>query len=82
LFLHLSADIASKSRFLAQAANELAAVIEAHPAAAEGLRLLLVWDWMAMGGKLGNAPAGGVLMVDLQGPASLLAALQGLQQNS
>jgi hypothetical protein len=35
---------------------------------------------MAMGEKLGSAPAGSVLMVDPQSPASLLAALKGLQQ--
>ena len=56
-------------------------MIEAHPAAAEGLRLLLTKDWMAMAEKLGHAPAGSVLMADPQSPASLLAALKGLQQN-
>ncbi|MFZ0409611.1 MAG: stomatin-like protein [Cyanobium sp.] len=64
----------------AEAAAELARVISAEPAAAESLRLLLAKDWMAMGEKLGNAPAGSVLMVDPQSPASLLAALKGLQE--
>jgi regulator of protease activity HflC (stomatin/prohibitin superfamily) len=84
--LLLEADAQAKQQLLlaqarAAAAKELAAVIEAHPAAAEGLRLLLAKDWMTMGEKLGNAPAGSVLMVDPQSPASLLAALKGLQQN-
>jgi regulator of protease activity HflC (stomatin/prohibitin superfamily) len=83
--LLLEADAQAKQQVMlakarAAAAQELAAVIEAHPAAAEGLRLLLAKDWMAMGEKLGNAPAGSVLMVDPQSPASLLAALKGLQE--
>jgi len=83
--LLLEADAQAKQQLLlaqarAASAKELAAVIEAHPAAAEGLRLLLAKDWMAMGEKLGNAPAGSVLMVDPQSPASLLAALKGLQE--
>jgi regulator of protease activity HflC (stomatin/prohibitin superfamily) len=83
--LMLEADAQAKQQLLlaqarAASAKELAAVIEAHPAAAEGLRLLLAKDWMAMGEKLGNAPAGSVLMVDPQSPASLLAALKGLQE--
>ena len=83
--LLLEADAQAKQQLLlaqarAAAAKELAAVIEAHPAAAESLRLLLARDWMAMGEKLGNAPAGSVLMVDPQSPASLLTALRGLQQ--
>jgi regulator of protease activity HflC (stomatin/prohibitin superfamily) len=83
--LLLEADAQAKQQLLlaqarAASAKELAAVIEAHPAAAEGLRLLLAKDWMAMGEKLGTAPAGSVLMVDPQSPASLLAALKGLQQ--
>jgi regulator of protease activity HflC (stomatin/prohibitin superfamily) len=83
--LLLEADAQAKQQVMlaqarAAAARELAAVIEAHPAAAEGLRLLLAKDWMAMGEKLGNAPAGSVLMVDPQSPASLLAALKGLQE--
>ena len=82
--LLLEADAQAKQQVLlaqarAASAKELAAVIEAHPAAAEGLRLLLAKDWMTMGEKLGNAPAGSVLMVDPQSPASLLAALKGLQ---
>ncbi len=83
--LLLEADAQAKQQLLlaqarAQAAKELAAVIETHPAAAESLRLLLAKDWMAMGEKLGSAPAGSVLMVDPQSPASLLAALKGLQE--
>jgi regulator of protease activity HflC (stomatin/prohibitin superfamily) len=83
--LLLEADAQAKQQLLlaqarAASAKELASVIEAHPAAAEGLRLLLAKDWMAMGEKLGNAPAGSVLMVDPQSPASLLAALKGLQE--
>jgi regulator of protease activity HflC (stomatin/prohibitin superfamily) len=83
--LLLEADAQAKQQLLlaqarAASAKELATVIEAHPAAAESLRLLLAKDWMAMGEKLGSAPAGSVLMVDPQSPASLLAALKGLQQ--
>ena len=83
--LLLEAEAQAKQQLLlaqarAQAAKELAAVIEAHPAAAESLRLLLAKDWMAMGEKLGAAPAGSVLMVDPQSPAGLLAALKGLQE--
>ena len=83
--LLLEADAQAKQQLLlaqarAASAKELAAVIEAHPAAAEGLRLLLAKDWMTMGEKLGNAPAGSVLMVDPQSPDSLLAALKGLQE--
>ena len=64
----------------AAAASELAAAIEAHPAAAESLRLLLARDWMAMGQQMAQAQGGSVLMVDPQSPASLLAALKGLQE--
>jgi len=64
----------------AEAAAELAAAIEANPAAAEGLRLLLAKDWMAMGQEMAQAKGGSVLMVDPQSPASLLAALKGLQE--
>jgi regulator of protease activity HflC (stomatin/prohibitin superfamily) len=83
--LLLEADAQAKQQLVlaqarAAAAKELAAVIEAHPAAAESLRLLLARDWMAMGETLGKAPAGSVLMVDPQSPASLLAALRGLQE--
>ena len=48
--------------------------------AEQALRLLLAADWMAMGEQMANAPAGSVLMVDPQSPASLLTALRGLQQ--
>jgi regulator of protease activity HflC (stomatin/prohibitin superfamily) len=75
---------AKQQRLLAQAraaaAQELAAAIEAHPAAAESLRLLLARDWMAMGQEMARAQGGSVLMVDPQSPASLLAALKGLQE--
>jgi regulator of protease activity HflC (stomatin/prohibitin superfamily) len=63
----------------AEAAGALAAAIEAHPAAAESLRLLLARDWMTMGQEMAKAQGGSVLMVDPQSPASLLAALKGLQ---
>ncbi|MEA5416705.1 SPFH domain-containing protein [Synechococcus sp. BA-132 BA5] len=81
----LDADAQAKQQLLlakarAEAATELAAVIEAHPAAAEGLRLLLAKDWMAMGQQMAASPGGSVLMVDPQSPASLLAALKGLQE--
>jgi len=66
----------------AEAAAELARVISAEPAAAEGLRLLLAKDWMAMGQEMARSQGGSVLMVDPQSPASLLAALKGLQEKS
>jgi len=44
------------------------------------MRLMLAKDWMAMGEQLAEAPAGSVLMVDPQSPASLLAALKQFQQ--
>ena len=83
--LLLEADAQSKQqRLLAQAraaaAGELAAAIEANPAAAESLRLLLARDWMAMGQEMARAQGGSVLLVDPQSPASLLAALKGLQE--
>ena len=68
------------ARARAEAAGELAAAIEAHPAAAEGMRLLLARDWMAMGQEMAQAQGGSVLMVDPQSPASLLAALKSLQE--
>jgi regulator of protease activity HflC (stomatin/prohibitin superfamily) len=68
------------ARARAGAAAELAAAIEAHPSAAESLRLLLARDWMAMGQEMAKAKGGSVLMVDPQSPASLLAALKGLQE--
>ncbi|MFQ6538270.1 MULTISPECIES: SPFH domain-containing protein [Aphanothece] len=64
----------------ASAATRLAEAIEANPATAEALRLLLASEWMAMGEQLAQAKGGSVLMVDPQSPASLLAALKGLQQ--
>jgi regulator of protease activity HflC (stomatin/prohibitin superfamily) len=83
--LLLEADAQAKQQLLlararAQAAKELAAAIEANPAAAESLRLLLARDWMAMGQEMARAQGGSVLMVDPQSPASLLAALKGLQE--
>jgi regulator of protease activity HflC (stomatin/prohibitin superfamily) len=82
--LLLEADAEARQQTLlakarAEAAGELARVMEAHPDAAEGLRLLLARDWMQMGEELSRAPGGSVLMVDPQSPASLLAALKGLQ---
>jgi regulator of protease activity HflC (stomatin/prohibitin superfamily) len=82
--LLLEADAQAKQQLLlaqarAASARELAEAIEAHPAAAESLRLLLAKDWMAMGQEMARAQGGSVLMVDPQSPASLLAALRGLQ---
>ncbi len=65
-----------------QAAAVLAEVLQQHPTAAEALRLLLAKDWMTMGEQLAQAKGGSVLMVDPQSPASLLAALRNLQQQS
>ncbi|MEO1003410.1 MAG: stomatin-like protein [Cyanobacteria bacterium J06638_7] len=64
----------------AAAATRLAEAIEANPAAAEALRLLLASDWMAMGEQMAHAKGGSVLMVDPQSPAALLTALRGLQE--
>jgi regulator of protease activity HflC (stomatin/prohibitin superfamily) len=63
----------------ADAATRLAEAMQANPEATEAIRLLLARDWMAMGEAMAQAPAGSVLMVDPQSPASLLAALKGLQ---
>ena len=83
--LLLEADAQAKQQLLlaqarAEAAKELAAAIEANPAAAESLRRRLARDWMAMGQEMARAQGGSVLMVDPQSPASLLAALKGLQE--
>jgi len=83
--LLLEADAQAKQQLLlararAEAAAELAKAMEAHPAAAESLRLLLARDWMAMGQEMAHAKGGSVLMVDPLSPASLLAALKGLQE--
>jgi regulator of protease activity HflC (stomatin/prohibitin superfamily) len=83
--LLLEADAQAKQQLLlararAEAAAELAKAMEAHPAAAERLRLLLAHDWMAMGQEMAHAKGGSVLMVDPQSPAALLAALKGLQE--
>ena len=64
----------------ADAATRLAQAMQANPQAAEAIRLLLARDWMAMGEQMANAPAGSVLMVDPQSPASLLTALRDLQK--
>jgi len=83
--LLLEAEAQAKQQLLlararAEAAAELAKAMEAHPAAAESLRLLLARDWMAMGQEMAHAQGGSVLMVDPQSPASLLTALKGLQE--
>ena len=64
----------------ADAAIQLAEAMQANPEASEAIRLLLARDWMAMGEAMAQAPGGSVLMVDPQSPASLLAALRGMQQ--
>jgi regulator of protease activity HflC (stomatin/prohibitin superfamily) len=64
----------------ANAATRLAEAMGDHPEAAEAIRLLLARDWMAMGEAMARAPGGSVLMVDPQSPASLLAALRGMQK--
>jgi regulator of protease activity HflC (stomatin/prohibitin superfamily) len=65
----------------ADAATRLAEAMQANPEATEAIRLLLARDWMAMGETMAQAPGGSVLMVDPQSPASLLAALKGLQRD-
>ena len=65
----------------ADAASRLAEAIQASPAAAEAMRLLLAGDWVAMGEQMAKAPGGSVLMVDPQSPAALLTALRDLQQS-
>jgi regulator of protease activity HflC (stomatin/prohibitin superfamily) len=65
----------------ADAATCLAEAMQANPEATEAIRLLLARDWMAMGETMAQAPGGSVLMVDPQSPASLLAALKGLQRD-
>ena len=64
----------------AEAALEIARALESNPKAEEAMRLLLAKDWMAMGEQMADAPAGSVLMVDPQSPASLIAALKQFQQ--
>lgn len=83
--LMLDAEAQAKQQTLlaqarADAATRLAEAIGGNPAAAEGLRLLLASDWMAMGEQMAQAPGGSVLMVDPQSPAALLTALRNLQQ--
>ncbi|MFM7548618.1 MAG: SPFH domain-containing protein [Cyanobacteriota bacterium] len=85
--LLLEAEAQSKQQVLlakarAEAARELAQLLETSPAAGESLRLLLARDWMAMGQQMSQAPGGSVLMVDPQSPASLLTALRNLQGGS
>ena len=64
----------------AEAALEIARALESNPKAEEAMRLLLAKDWMTMGEQMADAPAGSVLMVDPQSPASLIAALKQFQQ--
>lgn len=64
----------------ADAAIRLAEAMQTNPEATEAIRLLLARDWMAMGEAMAQAPGGSVLMVDPQSPASLLAALRGVQK--
>jgi regulator of protease activity HflC (stomatin/prohibitin superfamily) len=64
----------------AEAATRLAEAMQANPEASEAILLLLARDWMAMGEAMARAPGGSVLMLDPQSPASLLAALRGMQK--
>lgn len=67
----------------AEATAKLAKVLQEHPPAAEVLRLQTAKDWMtAVEAGLADSKAGSVLMMDPQSPASLLAALRNLQQQS
>jgi len=68
------------SQAKAEAALEIAHALASNPRADEAMRLLLAKDWMAMGQQMADAPAGSVLMVDPQSPASLIAALKQFQQ--
>ena len=84
--LVLDAEAQSKQQELlakakADASLELARALESNPKAAEAMRLMLAKDWMEMGEHLAESPAGSVLMVDPQSPASLLAALKQFQKN-
>ena len=63
-----------------QAALVLAKALAESPEAEEAVRLMLAEDWMAMGQRMADSPAGSVLMVDPQSPASLLTALRQFQQ--
>jgi regulator of protease activity HflC (stomatin/prohibitin superfamily) len=65
----------------AEAATRLAEAMQANPEASEAILLLLARDWMAMGEAMARAPGGSVLMLDPQSPASLLAALRGMQKS-
>ena len=84
--LVLDAEAQSKQQELlakakADASLELARALESNPKAAEAMRLMLAKDWMEMGEHLAESPAGSVLMVDPQSPASLLAALKQFQKS-
>ena len=84
--LILDAEAQSKQQELlakakADASLELARALESNPKAAEAMRLMLAKDWMEMGEHLAESPAGSVLMVDPQSPASLLAALKQFQKS-
>jgi len=64
-----------------EAARVMAKALAESPEAEEAVRLMLAQDWMAMGQQMANSPAGSVLMVDPQSPASLIAALKQFQQS-
>ena len=63
-----------------EAARVMARALSESPEAEEAVRLMLAENWMAMGQRMADSPAGSVLMVDPQSPASLLAALKQFQQ--
>ena len=62
-----------------EAARVMARALSESPEAEEAVRLMLAENWMAMGQRMADSPAGSVLMVDPQSPASLLAALKQFQ---
>ena len=68
------------SQAKAEAALQIASALQSNPKADEAMRLLLAKEWMAMGQQMADAPAGSVLMVDPQSPASLIAAFKQFQQ--
>jgi hypothetical protein len=63
-----------------QAALVVAKALAESPQTEEAIRLMLAENWMEMGQRMADSPAGSVLMVDPQSPASLLAALKQFQQ--
>ena len=63
-----------------QAALVVAKALSESPQTEEAIRLMLAENWMEMGQRMADSPAGSVLMVDPQSPASLLAALKQFQQ--